>query len=57
MKKTISKSTQTYSQPCLAFRIEAFAKLNNGFKPLTSFARSTILDVWLGSEYASRLYT
>ena len=29
-------------------------KYLNGFQPLTILAKNFILDVWLGSEYASR---
>ena len=33
--------------------MELFAKVVNDFQPLTIFAKSYILDVWLDSEYAS----
>ena len=33
--------------------MELFGKIVNGFSPLTIFAKSYVLDVWLGSEYAS----
>ena len=33
--------------------MEIFAKIVNGFQPLTIFAKSCILDVLQGSEYAS----
>ena len=33
--------------------MEIFAKIVNGFQPLTIFAKSSILDVLQGSEYAS----
>ena len=36
-----------------ASKMKPFAKLVNGFKPLTTFAKTSILDLWLGSEYAS----
>ena len=35
--------------------MELFWKIANGFKQLTIFAKSFILDVPLGSEYASGL--
>ena len=35
--------------------MELFAKTNNDWKPLTSFARSSILDVWQWSEQAPLL--
>ena len=34
-------------------KIELFAKLVNGFQPLTIFAKVFILDVRIGSEHAS----
>ena len=33
--------------------MEIFEKIVNGFKPVTIFAKRSILDYWLGSEYAS----
>ena len=33
-------------------RIERFAKIVNGWKPLTIFAKRSILDVWHGCKYA-----
>ena len=35
--------------------MEIFAKIVDGFQPLTILAKSSILDVWLGSEYVSRV--
>ena len=34
-------------------KIELFSKIVNGFPPLTILTKSSILDVWLGSGYAS----
>ena len=34
---------------------EAFCKNSQKLKPLTIFAKAFILDVWLGSEYTSKL--
>ena len=34
--------------------MEIFAKIVNDFQPLIVFAKSSILDVWQASEYASR---
>ena len=31
--------------------MENFAKIVNGWKPLTIFAKHSILDVWQDSEY------
>ena len=33
--------------------MELFAKIVNAFQLLTIFAKSFILDIWLGFEYAS----
>ena len=33
--------------------MELFAKITNVFQPLSIFLKSSILDIWLGSEYAS----
>ena len=33
--------------------MKLFAKIVNGLKPLATFAKSSILDFWLGSDCAS----
>ena len=33
--------------------MKLFVKIVYGWKPLTIFAKSFILDVWIGSEYNS----
>ena len=33
--------------------MELFSKIVEGYKPLTMFAKWSILDIWQGSEYAS----
>ena len=33
--------------------MECFVEIVNGLKPLTIFAKRSILNVWQGSEYAS----
>ena len=33
--------------------MDLFAKIVNGFGPLTVFVKSSISDTWLGSEYLS----
>ena len=33
--------------------MERFAKIVNSYNPRTIFAKSSILDVWVGPEYAS----
>lgn len=37
------------SQTC---KIEPFAKIDNGFQPLATFAKTSVLDVLLGSKCA-----
>ena len=46
-------NTETYSEPCQISKMELFAQIGNGLKLLTSFTRSSIFDVYHGSEYAS----
>ena len=36
--------------------MEFFAKVVNGFKPLSIFVKTSILYVWLVSKYASAIY-
>ena len=45
--------SEIYPEPCGAFQMERIAKIVNGWIPLTFFAKSSVLDVWLGSEYVS----
>ena len=46
-------NTEDYSEPSRTSEIKHVAKIVNGFQPLTIFAECSILDVRLGSEYAS----
>ena len=46
---------KVYSEPSWTYKIELFAKMFNSWKSLTIFAKNSILDVRLGSEYASLL--
>ena len=39
----------------LPSKMELFAKIVKNEKPFTIFAKTSILDVWQGSEYASEL--
>ena len=39
--------------PCQTSKIELFAKTINDFQSLSTFAKSSILDVWQGHEYTS----
>ena len=43
--------TWAYSPPSQIFKMGRFAKIINGKKSLTNFAKRSILDVWQGSEY------
>ena len=56
-KRTVSSfiwpMLQAYSEPGGTSKLELFAKIVHGFQPLFFFAKSYILDVWLGSEHAS----
>ena len=37
-----------HSEPSQTSKMELFAKIVNGLKPLTVFVKSSILDVWIG---------
>ena len=46
--------SEAYLEPLQTSKMKKlFAKIVNGFKPLTVFAKSSILDVCNGSKYAS----
>ena len=51
----IQKNKETYSEPCQTSKMELYVKIVEGGRPLANFAKSFILDVWQGSEYASRV--
>ena len=46
---------ETYSEPSQISKMNVLAKIVNGFQSLLIFPKSSILDVWLGSEYVSKL--
>ena len=48
------KKIEAYSKPSQTSKMDFFAKIVNGFHLLTNFVKSFILNVWLGSECASR---
>ena len=48
-------NTKVHSKPCQTAEMELFAKIVKNEKPFTIFAKTSILDVWQGSEYASEL--
>ena len=45
--------TEVYSEPCHTSKMEHFAKIVNGFQPLTILVKGSVLDVCQGFEYAS----
>ena len=52
--QTVSKNKpDAYSQPCQTSKMELFAEIVQDWKSLTIFARSSIFEVWQGSEYSS----
>ena len=52
-KTMIMKVSGVYSDPIQTSKMEPFEKLVNGSKPIIIFAISNVLDIQLGSEYAS----
>ena len=50
-------SAEVYSESSQTSKMESFAKIIDFFHPLTIFAKSYILDMWLGSECASTVDT
>ena len=52
----LSKPLEARSEPCQTSKIERLAKIVNGQKPLTIFAKNSILDVRQGFEYAYDLF-
>ena len=42
-----------YLEPFQTFKIDLFARIANGCKPLTIFTNYSILNIWLGSENIS----
>ena len=47
------KHLEAYSEPYQISKIERFAKMVDGWKPLTIFAKRSFLVVWQSSEHAS----
>ena len=50
-----SQSSEASSEICWTSKIELFAKIVNSLKPLTIFAKSSMLDVWFDFEYTSEV--
>ena len=47
------KSSHAYSETCQTLKMKFFTKIVNGFQTLTIFAKSSIVNIWQGSEYVS----
>ena len=54
MKLGWEDNSEAYSEPCQTSKMEVFEKITNGFSFLVIFAKSSILDVWQDSEFASK---
>ena len=48
-------ASEAHSKCCQASKMEHFAKIVKNYKPFTICAKTSILDVWKGSECASEL--
>ena len=46
-------TSEAYSEPRETSKIELSVKTVYGFKPLTIFVKSSVWDIWFGSEYTS----
>ena len=47
---------EAYSEPSQLSTMKLYANIVHGWKPLTIFAKSSILDVWLVSECACEMH-
>ena len=43
---------EAYSEPCRKSKLKLFTEIVNGLQPLTIVAKSSVLDIWQGSECA-----
>ena len=48
-------NTKENTKSCLTSKMKLFPKIVKSEKPFTIFAKTSILDVWQGSEYAPEL--
>ena len=53
MELFLQVASEATSESCQTFMMEIFVKIVKNEKPFTIFAKSSILDVWQGSEYTS----
>ena len=44
---------EEYWEPSQTSKMKLFVQIVNGLQPLTIFAKSSILDIWVGTEYAT----
>ena len=49
----MSGMPEAYSELSRISKMDLFMKIIHGWEPFTIFAKTSILDVWLGSEYAT----
>ena len=52
--KELGFSADTYIKRCQTSKIEHFAKIINGFQPVTNFTKLSILDFCQSSGYVTR---
>ena len=48
-------TAKTCSKPIQKSKQDIFAKIGNGFEPFTVFVKNSILDVWMGFQWANAL--
>ena len=48
-------ASEANSESCQTSKMEFFAKIVKNYKPFNIFAKTSILDIWQASEYASEL--
>ena len=51
---TVEPMAEANSETCQTSKMERFAKIVNDFQLLTILAKCSLIDVWQGSEYASK---
>ena len=52
-KTYFSIDAEVYSGLSQISKMEIFANIRNGLKPLATFLNRSVSDVWVGSEYVS----
>ena len=51
MSQAVTHSSEPYLEPFQTSKILWSVKILNRWKPITIFAKHSILDIWQGSEY------